>query len=134
MRIACSLWCFIVSSQGYDATAQDINQSASRVPTAGSQHAAKLLTCDTLAFLLEGSEPSGARFLIASAPMPEPYSLPVEVVETATRERASVVEAGRTLALPTERFPDRYHLDGPGAEAFTQFLLPPILNLATERP
>jgi hypothetical protein len=119
---------------GYDATAQGINQSASRALTAGSPHAAKPLTCQTLAFFLDGSKPSGARFLIASAPMPEPYSLPVEVMETATRAGASVVEAGKTLALPVERFPDRYHLDDPGAEAFTRFLLPPILNLAQGRP
>lgn len=119
---------------GYDETAQAINQRAIRRPPDGPQSEAKKVTCNTLAFLLDGSKPSVVRFLIASAPLPEPYQLPAEVMDAARLAGASVVETGATLALPPERFPDQYHLNAQGAEAFTKVLLPALLDRASDRP
>jgi len=41
------------------------------------------------------------------------------VVETAEQVHAQVVNTGRKLHLPQERFPDFYHLDQSGARVFT---------------
>lgn len=119
---------------GYDETAQAINQRASSKPPDSYQHDAKNVACNTLAFLLDGSKLSGVRFLIASAPLPEPYVLPAEVSDAARRAGASVIKTGETLDLPSENFPDQYHLNAQGAEAFTKALLPTLLNCASDRP
>ena len=116
---------------GYEGAAGSINRSKrndSPLPT--TQGAGP--TCETLKFFADTLTGTGARLVIASAPLPEAYGLPDQVVDVAARCGARVVETGKALPLPPERFPDHYHLDAAGAEAFTKAVVPTLFDIGSQ--
>lgn len=103
---------------GYEQTAQLITEDS---VTLGG--AAPELHCSVLAWFVSELRQSGVRLVIASAPMPVPYSLPAVALEIARTGEATVRQSGAELRLPRGRFPDHYHLDAEGAIQFTRDLV-----------
>jgi hypothetical protein len=107
---------------GYEGTAGRINRSkrsdSPLPPTQGLEP-----TCETLKFLANTLKSTGARLVIASVPMPEPYDLPGTVLGTVLGAHALLINTGRTLPLLPDLFPDHYHLDELGAEQLTKVIV-----------
>ncbi|MBL9114520.1 MAG: hypothetical protein JNJ83_05895 [Verrucomicrobiaceae bacterium] len=112
---------------GYEQTAQEINrgiQAPAVTPAA---------TCNTFSQFASDLAKRKVKLVVVSAPLPEPFSLPPEVLKAAALSKAFVHEAGAKMRLPPERFPDQYHLDEIGADIFTKDLLPSVIEALKTR-
>lgn len=78
---------------------------------------------DALNLLIDSVRESGSRLVVVTAPLPDAYSLPEVVAANLEARDVTLVPLGKTLRLPSERFPDGYHLDETGAQEFTKLLL-----------
>jgi hypothetical protein len=107
---------------GYEQTAQAINRSAQAPAIAPTT------TCEVFKQFAHGLKSREVRLFVASAPLPEPFDLPEPVISASAEANVTVHPSGANLKLPAERFPDQYHLDQAGAQAFTEHLLPTLIK------
>jgi len=107
---------------GYTETAQELNQGALSTQHAPSMSAPSP-TCHTFEYFLKGLKTTGTRLLLISVPMPEPYNLPDTVRKAVQGAGVTLLDFGATLKMPTDRFPDHYHLDAQGATELTRRIL-----------
>lgn len=131
----------------YEATAQQINRIASQSSRGVESPAATATealhddasstqmpvtndqqSCRLFAQWLNALNREHVHLILATAPMPKPYSLPESVIQEIQQHQLSIHDAGQSLTLSADRFPDDYHLDPRGASEFTQDLLPTLVD------
>lgn len=76
-----------------------------------------------LTALLDLAQMEGVKTAVFSIPVPQAYETPPEVLEIIARHGARWLDLTDRTGLPTERFPDGYHLDAEGAGVFTARLV-----------
>jgi len=111
---------------GYEVGVNQINAAlGGGVPVASTDKTTlpKVETTDTLNLLIESVNASGARLVVVTAPLPDPYSLSGAVMGLLQKQGVATLLLGETLLLPDDRFPDGYHLDEVGAAKVTGELL-----------
>ncbi|MCB1090189.1 MAG: hypothetical protein KDL87_01565 [Verrucomicrobiae bacterium] len=82
--------------------------------------------------LVDSVRESGARLVVVTAPLPEPWSLPEAVSQLLKKNEVPVIPLGSEVRLSAERFPDGYHLDPAGAEIATAALVKALGELGTQ--
>lgn len=102
---------------GFEETAQRLNQ------TEGVFQGDVSGTANTFERLLESSAAQVDEIAIVAAPLPEPYSLPIEIERAALDSGACMLKEGASQSWSDDSFPDGYHLGSKEAGKFTAGLI-----------
>lgn len=101
----------------YEPTVNLIQASSQKAARAGGANE----SVRTLTALLQTCRAAGTRVAVLTVPLPAPYDLPDTVKAVLQVEGVPCFDS--PPSLPSERFPDGYHLDREGAAIWTRALL-----------
>lgn len=107
---------------GYETSVNRINIAAGGGFTASRETGEPDRGLRNCARLIDSVRESGAKLVVVTSPLPEPWNLPESVAGLLREKSVPVIPLGAELRLPAERFPDGYHLDPEGAEMATKVL------------
>ena len=83
----------------------------------------EMASTESLERLIATARRMGSDLHVISVPMPEPYDLPETVIRCLERSDTPYHNLSSLPGIGAASFPDGYHIDEPGARAFTQTIL-----------